>query len=156
MDAVSVLLAVLLVAATITCGVAVWALREVVGAARSTKALADDSRERLVPLLEKADVTIDATNAELLRVDAIITRFEDASERVSNASGTLSGIVNAPTEIVTEVADRMRRAWKDRKRPSEAEGVAAEDIAGDAIDNEPSDEHPAVVAASDASTSSDQ
>jgi len=119
-DAVTVLLMVLLVAATVTCGFAVWALRELVGASRSAKALADDTRERLVPLLDKADVTIDATNAELLRVDAIITRFEDASERVNSASGTISGIVNAPTEIVTEVADRVRRAWKDRKRSSES------------------------------------
>lgn len=124
MDAVTVLLVVLLVAATVTCGVAIWALREVAGASRSAKALADDARLRLVPLLDKADITIDATNAELLRVDAIITRFEDASVRVSSASGTISGIVNAPTEIVTEVADRVRRAWKDRKRSADADATA--------------------------------
>ena len=121
MDIAQVLLLVLLAAACVVCGVAVWALREVALAAKSVKLLAEDSRERLNPLLDKADVTVDAINFELLRVDAVITRFEDASERVTSASGTISGIVNAPAEIVNDVAGRVRRAWKDRSR-SHAEG----------------------------------
>lgn len=100
----------------VVAGVAIWALREMVFAARSLRELADDTRERLNPVLEKADVTVDAVNAELWRIDGIITRFEDASTRVSNASGTISDIVSAPADIVNDVAGRMRRAWKDRKR----------------------------------------
>lgn len=91
---------------------------------RSLRALTDDTRERLVPILDKADITIDATNAELLRIDGAITRFEDASVRVSAASSTLSEIVQAPEKIVTGVADKMRRAWKDRKRSHPDEGAA--------------------------------
>ena len=124
MDIAQVLLLVLLAAACVVCGVAVWALREVALAAKSVQLLAEDSRERLNPLLDKADVTVDAVNFELLRVDAVITRFEDASERVTSASGTISGIVNAPAEIVNDVAGRVRRAWKDRSR-SHAEGQEA-------------------------------
>lgn len=124
MDIAQVLLLVLLAAACVVCGVAVWALREVALAAKSVQLLAEDSRERLNPLLDKADVTVDAINFELLRVDTVITRFEDASERVTSASGTISGIVNAPAEIVNDVAGRVRRAWKDRSR-SHAEGQRA-------------------------------
>jgi len=93
------------------------------------RALSDDVRTRLVPILEKADVTIDATNAELLRIDGAITKFEEASVRVSAASGTLSDIVQAPGEIVNGVADRVRRAWKDRRR-SHADETEHEEAAG--------------------------
>lgn len=104
------------IAGLATLGVFVWALLELVKTARSVHALSEETRDRLMPLLEKADVTIDATNAELLRIDAAITRFEDVSVRVSAASGTLTDIVQHPAEVVSGVADRVRRAWKDRRR----------------------------------------
>ncbi len=116
LTAQNVLLLVLLAAATAACLAAVWALREAVFTARSMRLLSDDLRERLVPLLDKADVTVDAANAELLRIDGAITRFEDAANRVGEASNTLSEIVQAPAEIVSGVADRVRHAWKHRKR----------------------------------------
>lgn len=131
---------IVLLAAGIACAVATWALVEVARAMRSVRALSDDSHERLMPLLEKADVTVDAVNAELLRIDAIITRFEDASERVSSASGTISGIVNAPTELVNEMALRVRKAWRERRHeparssetsrvPSDERDVSRSDVA---------------------------
>jgi len=119
LENVEPLLVVLLVAASALCGVAVWAIVELGRTARSARRLSDDTHERLIPLLDKADVTVDAVNAELLRIDAIITQFEDAGARVSHASDTISEIVNTPAEIVNDVAGRVRRAWKDRRRPSE-------------------------------------
>lgn len=124
MDLAQVMLLVLLFAACGVCAVAVWALREVALASRSIQRLADESRERLNPLLDKADVTVDAINFELLRVDAVISRFEDASEKMTSASGTITGIVNAPAGLVNDVALRVRRAWKDRSRPH-ADGPGA-------------------------------
>lgn len=111
-------------------GAGTWAFVETSRAMRSLKVLADDTHVRLNPLLDKADVTVDAVNAELLRIDGIITRFEDAGERVSSASGTISGIVHAPTELVSEMALRVRRAWKDRHReaaPPAFPGLDAEE-----------------------------
>jgi hypothetical protein len=129
-SAVTALTIALLIAATAACAALIWATRELVLTARSLRALTDDTRERLVPLLEKADVTVDATNAELLRIDGAITRFEEASVRVSAATGTLSEIVQAPEKIVSGVADRMRRAWKDRRRPQPGDtGAPDQDIA---------------------------
>lgn len=118
-----------LVAVVIASAVAVWSLVEVARAMRSLRALTDDSRERVVPLLEKVDVTVDAVNAELLRVDAIITRFEDASERVSSASGTITDIVNAPSELVSGVALKVRRAWRERRRDGGTGAAHADDAA---------------------------
>ncbi len=129
MDLSTVMLVVLLAAASAVCGVLVWALREAVLTMRSVRALSEDTRSRLNPLLDKVDVTVDAVNAELLRIDGVITRFEDAGERVSSASGTISGIVHAPAEIVGDVALRMRRAWKDRRH-----GSAQEPSAGTTLD----------------------
>lgn len=133
MDLANVLLVTLLVAACAVCVVALWALRESVRTMRSVTALADETRERLNPVLEKADVTIDAVNAEILRIDGVITRFEEASERVSSASGTISGIVHAPAGIVNDMALRVRRAWKERpSRGSESTpGSVTGPIAGD-------------------------
>lgn len=119
MDATTVLQWVLLGSAISLCGVAIWALIDFVQTSRSLRATSDETRERLVPLLDKADVTVDAVNAELLRVDSIITRFEDTSEKVTSASNTITDIVNAPAEIVNEAASRFRQAWKGRHRPGE-------------------------------------
>ena len=150
MGTVDLLLVVLLVAASALCGVAVWALVDMVKTSRSARGLSDDTRERLVPLLDKADVTVDALNAEILRVDAIITQLERTSSRVSHASETISEIVNAPGEIVGDVAGRVRRAWKDKRRASEAAAreqaaETPEEPAEEPYDVEPSavDETPA-------------
>lgn len=119
MDTVGALVVVALVAAIILCGFGVWAVIELARTARSLRRSADETTARLLPLLEKSDVTVDAINAELLRIDSVITQFEQAGAKVSHASGTISEIVTTPAEIVSDVAGRVRRAWKDRKRAAE-------------------------------------
>lgn len=116
MSATPVLLGVLIVTAIVTCGVAIWALLETVKTARSLARLADDLDVRLVPLVEKADVTVDAINVELLRIDGIVTRFEEIGHRVDETTRTVSEVANAPAEIVTDLADKVRRAWRSRKQ----------------------------------------
>jgi hypothetical protein len=136
LSAVTILTIVLVIAAIAACISMIWLAREGVATMRSVRTLSDDTHERLMPLLDKADVMVDAANAELWRLDGAITRFEDASVRVSVASGTLSEIVQAPAEIVTGVAERVRKAIKDRKRqqptgtPAPAETPAADDVSG--------------------------
>lgn len=130
MNTVTVLLSVLIVVATVLCGVAIWAITEFVKTAKSVRILSDDLDDGLVPLIAKADVTVDAANAELLRVDGIVTRMEEVTDRVSATSRTVQEVANAPVEIVTEFADRVRHAWKTRKtttsagEPEEAEPAA--------------------------------
>ena len=122
MEVNSILLGVLLVLASAVCAVAMWALVEGQKAALSARTLSDDLDARVVPLLEKADITIDALNAELLRADTIISRIEDATERFESTSRTVQDVANAPAEIVTDIADRVRRAWKRRQAESTAAG----------------------------------
>ena len=133
MSITTTLLAVLLVVASAACGVAIWALIESVKTTRSIKVLADDLDARLVPLLDKADVTVDAMNAELLRIDQIVSRVEEVTDRVSDTSRAVQEVANAPAEIVNELAVRVRRAWKTRKqthRP-QAEGPIAQAADGE-------------------------
>jgi ABC-type transporter Mla subunit MlaD len=127
-DITSIMLVLALASASALCGVAIWALREVVETARSVRLLSEDTRERLVPLLDKTDVTVDAVNAELWRIDGVITRFEEASERVGKASNAINDIVNAPADIVTDVADKVRRAWRDRRVTKPAEDSEAQEV----------------------------
>lgn len=122
------LLGVLLVAASALCGVGIWALIESVKTARSVRQLSDDMDARLVPLLDKADVTVDAMNAELLRVDQILTQFEEVSDRVSSTTRTVQEVANAPSEIYNDLADRVRRAWKGRKQHTQAEGPTGDEV----------------------------
>jgi uncharacterized coiled-coil DUF342 family protein len=130
------LLTVLLVFASALCGVGIWALTESVKTARSARRLADDLDERLVPLLDKADVTVDAMNAELLRIDQIVTRVEEVTDRVSDTSRAVQEVANAPGEIVNDLADRVRRAWKTRKQPHRE---SAEAVVADEPESEPSE-----------------
>ena len=125
MEPVNLLVVILLVAATVMCGFVSWAAFELARAARRLNDSAAVTTQRLVPLLEKSDVTVDAVNAELLRIDAIITQFEDASAKVSHASGTISGLVSNPGEAVSGMAGRVRRAWQERRRAPEHEDEAA-------------------------------
>ena len=72
-------------------------------------------RDAALPIVNKAEVTIDALNAEMLRVDGIITSLEQTSERVAEASDTVSGLVNAPVEIVSGVTDRVLSMWRQKR-----------------------------------------
>lgn len=114
MDTNGVLLTVLLVLASLLCTVSVWTVVQAGRTSRSLRTLADDLDARVIPLLEKADITVDALNAELLRVDGIVSRIEEITDRVESTSRTVQGVANAPAEIVTDIADRVRRAWKRR------------------------------------------
>lgn len=115
MDAAAVLLIVLLVVAIAACGFVIWAAFGLVKAAQSTRLLAEHMDALMVPLLGKADVTIDVINVELLRIDEIVTRVEEVTDRVSSTSRTVQDVAHAPAEIVGELADRVRSAFRRRK-----------------------------------------
>lgn len=118
MDILSVLLGLLIIVAIVLCGIAIWGIIRVVETARSVRTLADDLEARLVPLVDKADVTVDAVNAELLRIDGIVSQFEEVGERLGATTRTVRDITNAPAEFVGEVAERVRDVLKRRKSRS--------------------------------------
>lgn len=141
----SALTTILLVAAIAVCIAGVWAALRLAAAADSVRRLSDDLETQLPPLLEKADVTVDALNAELLRLDMIVTQVEDVSDRVSSASSAVHAIVNAPYEVVNELGLKLRRSLKSGRKhrephepqPHEAEPQEREPLAADPHAPEP-------------------
>lgn len=83
--------------------VAIYGIVVVVRAVRDVQAAVEDVRVRLVPLLEKADVTIDAANVELLRLDAIVSQAEGVTDAVSTASEFIRSPVNTAAQGVARV-----------------------------------------------------
>lgn len=78
--------------------------------------------DRLDPILEKADVSVDALNAELLRIDAIISDVEEISAAAASATRAVESVTNAPIEIATNFADRLRRRFKQYRSDSDGCG----------------------------------
>jgi len=105
----SVLLVVLIIAATAACIALVVVLLDVLKTSRSARQLMDDVDERLMPLLENAEVTVNAVNAELLRVDGIVTRFEEVSDTVSSATNVVREAANAPSIAASAIGTTLRR-----------------------------------------------
>ena len=111
---------VALVAAIVVCVVAVFALIENVRTMRSARSFFEETSSRLEPLMEKADVTLDAVNAELIRVDGIVTTLEDVSDRVSDTTSVVHTAVNAPVEVANVMGSRLRQAWLAARRSRKA------------------------------------
>ena len=116
MATITILGIVALIAAIVVCVVAVFALVENVKTMRTAREFFEETSSRLQPLIEKADVTVDAVNAELLRVDGIVTTLEDVSDRVSGTTSAVHTVVNAPAEVANAMGTRLRQAWLAAQR----------------------------------------
>lgn len=98
---------------------AVGALAETARSATATsdeaRAAVADIRERAIPTMLKVDVAVDAVNANLLRLDSIMGDIESTTEQVANASSAVSNLASAPVDVVTNLAERFRKAWRVRR-----------------------------------------
>lgn len=103
MDTSAALSTALTVVAIVLSIAALYAIVVIVKAVRGISTAVEDVRVRLVPLLEKADVTVDAANAELLRLDAIVTQAEEVGEAVSSASDFIRSPVNSAAQGLARV-----------------------------------------------------
>lgn len=99
----------LLVAAIVACGAVVYAALEAAKTQRAAREFLERTGQRLHPLMDKLDVTVDAVNAELLRVDGIVTRFEEVSERVDTTAHVVQEVVSVPVEAFASLGSRIAR-----------------------------------------------
>lgn len=121
MDIQSVLLTVLIIAAIAVCVVAVFALVEAFKTFRCAREFLGSVDSRLIPLLDKADVTIDAVNAELIRVDAIVTSIEEVSETVTSATNVVREATHAPSVALNRLGAKLGRSLRRRKKSQPTE-----------------------------------
>lgn len=120
MTATEMLTIAALAASLVVSGVAIYAFLEISKTMKAARGYMHDTSARLGPLLDKADVTIDAVNAELLRVDGIVTTFEEVSDRVGDTTRTVQAVANAPREVANAMGPRLRSAWREARRARKA------------------------------------
>lgn len=87
----------------------IYAVSVLLRAVRNLLAAVEDVRSRLVPLLDKADITVDAVNAELLRLDAIVTQAEEVGDAVSTASDFIRSPVSRAADGIARLARSFRK-----------------------------------------------
>jgi hypothetical protein len=109
LDARTGLLIALYVVLIVLCGTGIWALVRIVRAADATRRLAEDLDGRLIPLIEKASMTVDSLNVELERVDGIVAQLEEVSDTVSSTTRAAQGVMNAPVAAIVGLSERARR-----------------------------------------------
>jgi hypothetical protein len=109
MGAVDVLRVLLYVALIVLAGFAIWGVREIVVTARSVRKLTDDLGTTLPPLIERADTTLIAVNAEIVRVNGVVSQLEEVSDRVTSTTRAAQDFVEAPVAAVTGLAEGARR-----------------------------------------------
>ena len=109
MDARAVLQVVLYVFLIVLSGIGVWAAVEVIVTARSARRLTEELGRTLPPLISSADGTLDAVNAELARVDVVVSQFEQVSDSVVATTRAASDVVGAPAAVVAGIADSTRK-----------------------------------------------
>jgi len=76
-------------------------------------------RTSVVPILNKADESMDALNVQLGRLDNIMSDFENTTQKVAHTAETASGIVQTPVDFVAGVADKLMRGWRVRRAQSQ-------------------------------------
>ncbi len=112
MELRSVLEIVLLVLGIVAAGAGIYAAVVLVTTLREAQATLAEFRDRAIPLIDKADVTLDAVNAELLRVDGIVTDIEEVSGAVSSATD----MIRTPVDALAGLGGRIARSFARSRR----------------------------------------
>ena len=88
-------------------GAGIFAVVLLIKTARQALDLISQTATRIIPLLDKADVTVDAVNAEILRVDGIVTQIEEVSGTVSSTTRVATELIRSPVSKAAEVGARL-------------------------------------------------
>ncbi|MDR1713970.1 MAG: hypothetical protein LBR39_07475, partial [Coriobacteriales bacterium] len=71
--------------------------------------------KRLDPLMERVSLTVDAVNLEIMRADQILADISDVTNVTSGTVKKVSGIADAPLNLLAGATDRVRSIFVDRK-----------------------------------------
>lgn len=78
------------------------------------------------PLVERVQLTVDAANLELMRVDKILEDVSDVTDTVSSATDAIDNITKTPSRIVTSLSEKVHGALTGNKPSSQSARLAAE------------------------------
>ena len=89
------------------------------------------------PLVERVQLTVDAANLELMRVDSILEDVNGVTGTLANTSAAIDNVTSAPLNMVNTVTDRLRGALRGRRSSAtsaELAGAAAQAQAASQVD----------------------
>ena len=84
------------------------------------------------PLVERAQLTLDAVNLELMRVDEILEDATDVTSTVSDASKALDAVAKKPADMINDVTEKLHGAFSGRKASEKSARLAAAKAEADA------------------------
>ncbi|MGI6032166.1 MAG: hypothetical protein ACOX69_01940 [Coriobacteriales bacterium] len=118
--------------------------------------------KRVDPLVDRAELTVDTLNLELLRVDAILEDVENVTDVAGKTADTVNTITSAPSNAVAALAERVHDAFGSKRKKAKKDrfvypigaGAKKPEPAGDDVtsaasaiaSDEPSEEDSAVAA----------
>ncbi|MDO4502414.1 MAG: DUF948 domain-containing protein [Coriobacteriia bacterium] len=126
--------------------VAIWLVIEAALTMRSTRSAVNTMNEQLKPTLEKVDqataalipavekmdplmdrvnLSVDALNLELMRVDTILEETGEIAKNLNTASDAVANLANAPQDAITQVSDKVRKAFSPRAASNETKAIGA-------------------------------
>lgn len=113
------LLIILIVAAIAVCAMLLWGIWVGIRMMQELQSTVIEVRGRLLPLMDKAEMTLDSINGELERIDSVVTRFESVTDRVTSTTNAVQEVVSAPMEVLTSVGTGLLGAvarWRRSRR----------------------------------------
>ncbi len=81
---------------------------------------------RIDPMMEHVQLTIDAANLELMRLDQILDDVSKVSGVAGKTAASVDAITSAPAELITSAVERLRGTAKDASRQVAAKRALSE------------------------------
>ncbi len=163
MDVSSTLHTILFIALIIAVIALIVFLVELVKTVKSAHKLVDDTQAKLQPtldhveamsnelkpavakvdpLVERLQLTVDAANVELMRVDKILEDVGDVTDTASNTAKTIDSVTSMPQQLVQDATTRVRGIVAGSRSSDEARELAeakAERDEEEAKENDPTE-----------------
>lgn len=80
------------------------------------------------PLLDRAHLTFDAVNLELMRLDQILEDASEISKTAARATNTLEAATQAPLTIVNSLSDKIKDLLTPAASSKEAQELASQNM----------------------------
>lgn len=91
-----------------------------------TRVTVRDASERVVPMLENVNTTVESTNVQLERVDAITSNVQEVSGNVAGMSTLFAATLGGPMVKLAAFSYGVRQAFGERRRRDVERRVKAE------------------------------
>lgn len=78
------------------------------------------SIDKVDPLMERATLTVDSVNLELMRVDGILEDVSNITSGVSKATDAVGTVTSAPLDIVSNMTKKVRSKFKPKYASDES------------------------------------